>query len=529
MSSSTFDAEHDTTQAHGWRNLSDSLAVFTSVKTIDEEHAELEVATIPTATDVTSSVDETSSVETPVGSDESRADHDSQANLNHEDDFAPLKRGNLSMVRPPPRAHPALSGDVSPPQTSLTASAKAALGNGRVSNFGPGPTSLPRPVESKIAAMFADPSRLTSLALSHRTPEFKRVLDDARDNLRRVMNVPMEYEILFLHGGGHGQFAAVPLNLCPGGQDDVGTYVVSGTWSERSLVDGRKYCSPNVIDAKDLATGKYVTFPNLSEENEATAKIDPQSKFVYLCSNETVNGVEVFDLPVLPPHLRHIPLIVDASSDFTSKPVDFVKSNVGVLFACASKNVGHPGVTVAIVRRDLLGDASPYCPSVLDYTLNADSGNLYNTTPTFNVEVVGCVMEWILEQGGVEETERRSKVKAELIHSVVESSQGFYVTAPVDEQFRSRMNVPFKIAGRNAGTSLPTKEDVKLTEEFLIRCWEEGMVGLRTPTPFGFGDYLRASLYHGVDVEDAERLADFMKKYADEQRGMTIATVAAEE
>ncbi len=380
--------------------------------------------------------------------------------------------------------HPALMGSLNSPAPSNA-----------VINFSPGPTSLPKEVEHNIAKIF-NSSGLTTLALSHRSPEFVEILDHAVAMVRQVMEIPNNYEVLFTHAGGHGQFAALPLNLCKE-LTDKATYVVSGTWSERATEEAQKYCQVDIIDNKDSKTGKYTDFPTLTEE-----KIDTNSKFIYLCSNETVNGIELHELPSLPNSRKHIPLIVDASSDFSTKPIDWNGSGIGVLFACASKNIGHPGLTITIIRNDLLGKgkASPLCPGVFNYTTNSDAGNLWNTPATFNIEVVGLLMDWLEKQGGIKENEKRSIKKADLIYQVIDQSKGFYKTPINKPSIRSRMNVPFNICNG----------DEALTNQFLIESWEKGMVGLRTLTPFGTGDYLRASLYNGVTIEDAQTLASFM-------------------
>ena len=383
--------------------------------------------------------------------------------------------------------HPALIGSLSPASPSV-----------RLINFSPGPTSLPREVENEIAASF-NTSGLTSLALSHRSPEFIEILGRTRAAIRRVMAVPDNYEVLFTHGGGHGQFAAVPLNLCRD-SSDIASYVVNGTWTERARYEALRYCTVRTIDGRD-EQGGYTTFPALSEDS-----LDPASRYVFLCSNETVNGIENHRLPRLPESRRHIPLVVDASSDFTTKPIDWHNDGVGVIFACASKNIGHPGVTLTIVRTDLLGadKASPLCPGVFNYTTNAEADNLWNTPAPFNIEVIGYLMNWLERHGGVAANERRAVAKSSLLYDVIDNSGGFYATPVGDRSLRSRMNVPFNIRGG----------DSALTDEFLIQSWNEGMVGLRTLTPFGVGDYLRASLYNAVTEEDAACLADFMKNFA---------------
>lgn len=381
--------------------------------------------------------------------------------------------------------HPALVGSLH--STSET-----------IINFSPGPTSLPKAVEEQIANSFKT-SGLTSLALSHRSPEFVSILERTVNKTRDVMNIPEHYDILFTHGGGHGQFSAVPLNLCAQ-ISDVTTYVVNGTWSERAVGEASKYCTVNTISSQNSVDGKYTSFPELSESD-----IHPDSKYVFLCSNETVNGIELHRLPALPESRKHIPLVVDASSDFSTKPIDWEGSNIGVLFACASKNIGHPGVTLTVVRKDLLGKdkASSLCPGVLNYTINSEAKNLWNTPATFNIEVVGFLMDWLEQEGGVIECERRSMAKAEMIYDVIDNSNGFYGTPVSNKQYRSRMNVPFNIHGG----------DKTLTDEFLIESWERGMVGLRTLTPFGAGEYLRASIYNGIDIHQTKTLVEFMKEF----------------
>jgi len=386
--------------------------------------------------------------------------------------------------------HPALIGSL-----SSTASPE------KVINFSPGPTSLPEAVEKQIAANFQKPG-LTSLALSHRSPEFIAILEHAVNTARKVMAIPDDYEVLFTHGGGHGQFAALPLNLCRESTDKA-TYVVNGTWSARGRDEAKRYCNVQTIDAQDAKTGNYLTFPELTEE-----VIDKESKYVYLCSNETVNGIELHRLPKLPESRKHIPLVVDASSDFSTKPIDWHGCGVGVLFACASKNIGHPGLTMTIVRKDLLGKASLLCPGVFNYTTNSEAGNLWNTPATFNIEVVGLVMDWIEREGGVEANEQRSIAKAKVLYDVIDNATGFYATPINDKSLRSRMNVPFNIAGG----------DLALTEQFLIESWEQGLIGLRTLTPFGVGDYLRASIYNGITLKQVTTLAEFMVKFAQKHR-----------
>ncbi len=374
--------------------------------------------------------------------------------------------------------HPVMLGSLRPPEGV------------KPLNFSPGPTSLAAEVEARVKALF-DAPRMCSMYLSHRSLEFVDILQSAVDRCRVAMAIPDQYEILFMHGGGHGQFAAVPLNLCPNGTEKA-TYLVNGTWSKRALCEASKYCSPIVVSSEQ-PDGTFTQIPALDN-------LDPASQYVYLCSNETVNGIEMHQLPKLG---IQAPLVVDASSDFSTKPIDWIGCNVGVLYACASKNIGHPGVTLCVIRKDLLGKPSPRCPGVLCYTTNVNDGNLWNTIATFNVEVVSIYMQWLIEQGGVFEMQRRAIEKSAMLYELIDKSDGFYSTPIADPAIRSRMNVPFNVADG----------DEALTRAFLIRGWEQGIVGLRTLTPFGVGKYLRASLYNGVSVQHTKALADFMKDF----------------
>ncbi|KAL7526709.1 hypothetical protein ACHAXR_003690 [Thalassiosira sp. AJA248-18] len=402
---------------------------------------------------------------------------------------APRRPAAPRVIRPD---HPALHGSLTPPVDCPP---------DKILNFSPGPTNLPPAVEAAIQSRcFPDQSekRLGSMALSHRSPEFGSILKRTLRLCREVMQVPPEYEILFTQGGGHGQFAAVPMNLCPTGRE-VASYVVNGTWSKRAVEEASKYCSPHVISALN-DDGSCTSYPSIER---IQSEINPDSAFLYVCSNETVNGLELHQL--LPRLNCGVPLVVDASSDFTSKPIAWREANVGLLFACASKNIGHPGVTMVVVRKDLLGRANPFTPGVFNYETNIMAENVWNTIPTFNVDVVGIMMEWIKENGGMDSMEGTSIAKSELVYDLIDNSDGFYSTPVAKESgYRSRMNVPFCVVNG----------DEALTDLFLVECWERGIVGLRTVTPFGKSIYQRVSLYHGVSYEEVVVLTNFMKEFA---------------
>ena len=380
--------------------------------------------------------------------------------------------------------HPVMKGSLVPPSGVP------------VMNFSPGPTSLPAAAEAEVKKLF-DAERMCSMYLSHRSPEFVEILEETNKLARQAMEIPDNYEILFMHGGGHGQFAAVPLNLCAD-KSTKATYLVNGTWSKRAAQEASKYSEPYVVSSEN-DNGTFTSNPDAEKYLKG-------SKYIYVCSNETVNGIEMHRLPKLGPDSP--PLVIDASSDFSTKPIDWVESNVGIIYACASKNIGHPGLTMVVIRKDLIGGPQPICPGVLSYETNVKAGNLWNTIATFNVEVVGIVMKWLIEQGGVHAMETVSIEKSSMFYDLIDRSDGFYGTPIDDKSIRSRMNVPFNVGG---GCE-------EITKDFLVQSWERGVVGLRTLTPFGVGKYLRASLYNGVSLDNAKFLLAFMEEFMDKNR-----------
>jgi phosphoserine aminotransferase len=417
-------------------------------------------------------------------------------------------------------------------------------------NFSPGPTSLPRSVIEGVQAdlLSVDGCGMSALELSHRSPEFLRILSNTKATLRRVFDVPDNYKIIFSQGGGHGQFAALPLNLCGpcGGEGAHETppeahYIVSGVWSQRAATEAAKFCDVKVVGRRgtlgDIRQGSNDGLV-MEDESNPNPNPNPNPRYVYVCSNETTTGFELQSLGEVArfaaEHCGGAPLVVDASSDLGSKRVDW--AHVGALFACTPKNLGHPGLTIVIAREDLIYGraAQPICPGVLDWQVLDSSDSLWNTPPTFNIHVTGRVLEWMENEGGLEEMERRSAAKAEAVWSAIENSGGFYSTPSMAAQHRSRCNVPFDVCGG----------DVAATEEFLLQAHARNIVrlrllftqplkltypnstlaalaqqvGLRTMTPFGFGEYLRASLYNSVPVEYAQELAGFMTQFAAEHR-----------
>jgi len=309
--------------------------------------------------------------------------------------------------------------------------------------------------------------------------------------------VPETHAILFMHGGGHGQFAAVPLNLAGAGKEGCSAdYIVNGTWGRRAAEEARKYVTVRLAAESDGSR-----LPPQSEWD-----LDPNASYRYICSNETVNGLEFHSMPAFD---DGVPLVVDMSSDIATKRIDWAR--VGVAFACAPKNIGHAGLTLVVVRKDLLMGrvAQLQCPGVLTWRLSHDSGAMWNTPATFNVFTTCKVFHWMVRQGGIDEMELRANTKSAAFYAAIDESDGFYSTPCTHAPDRSRVNVPFNVCGG----------DPAATDAFLHAAYERNMVGFRTKTPFGTGAWLRASFYTGSTVEQAIELAAFLHAFADEWRG----------
>uniref|UniRef100_A0A8V0YSF7 Phosphoserine aminotransferase n=2 Tax=Gallus gallus TaxID=9031 RepID=A0A8V0YSF7_CHICK len=328
---------------------------------------------------------------------------------------------------------------------------------------------------------------ISVLEMSHRTSDFSKILNTAENLLRELLNVPENYKIIFLQGGGSGQFSAVPLNLIGLKEGRQADYVVTGAWSAKAAKEAEKYAKVNIVHPKLSA---YTSIPD-----PGTWNLNPDASYVYYCANETVHGVE-FDFV---PDVKGAVLVCDMSSNFLSRPVDV--SKFGVIFAGAQKNVGCAGVTVVIVREDLLGFALKECPVVMDYKTQAVNGSLYNTPPCYSIYIMGLVLEWIKNNGGAAAMDKLSLIKSRMIYDIIDKSNGFYV-CPVEKKNRSRMNVPFRIGS--------IKGDEALEKKFLEKAVELNMISLKGHRSVGG---IRASLYNAVTVEDVQKLATFMRSF----------------
>ncbi|XP_012276769.1 probable phosphoserine aminotransferase [Orussus abietinus] len=357
----------------------------------------------------------------------------------------------------------------------------------KVINFGAGPAKLPEEVLKDVQKelLSLENAKVSILELSHRSNDFKKIIEDAQASVRSLLNVPDNYKILFMQGGGTGLFAAVPLNLMykTGSAD----YIVTGSWSAKAAKEAAKYGKVNMVLAKQ---SKYTEIPDPSTWN-----LDKNASYVYYCSNETVHGIEFNYVP----ETNGIPLVADMSSNIFTKPLDI--SKFGVIFAGAQKNFGPSGITLVIVRDDLLGHAMPVCPTMFDFAVMDKDNSIHNTPPTFQIYVIGKIFHWLKKNGGVEGMEKLAIKKSEKIYRVIEESKGFY-TCPVQKNVRSRMNIPFRI-----------RDDEELENKFLAGAAKRGMLQLKGHRSVGG---IRASLYNAVTEEETEELASYMTSFFQE-------------
>ncbi|KAG0726239.1 putative phosphoserine aminotransferase [Chionoecetes opilio] len=361
------------------------------------------------------------------------------------------------------------------------------------SYFAPGPAKIPeevlRGLQEEIL-QYKD-THVSVLEVSHRSKDFGNIIESTEQLTRELLHVPANYRILFMQGGGTGQFAAVPLNLMP--RTGKADYLVTGSWSAKAAKEAAKYGQVSEVVPR---AGRYVGVPP-----PATWTLDPQASYVYYCANETVEGVELQSVPEVP---AGVPLVCDMSSNFFTRPFDV--SKFGVIYGGAQKNIGCAGVTMVIIREDLLGNPLPVCPSVLDYTVTAKNKSLYNTPPTFAIHVMGEVLAWVRQEGGVEEMERRCLEKSNMIYSIIDKSGGFY-SAVVEPGSRSRVNVVFRVGG--------VAGDKQKEAAFLEEATKKGLLSLKGHRSVGG---VRASLYNALTIKDTRRLADFMVSYQREHR-----------
>jgi len=355
----------------------------------------------------------------------------------------------------------------------------------KVFNFSAGPAMLPQAVMSRAQAEFTSWHGLgvSVMEMSHRSKEYIALAAKAEQDLRTLLQVPDNYSVLFCQGGGRGQFAAVPLNILPEGSK--ADYLLTGMWSQNAANEGKKYAELNLIDARLEQDGVH------SVTDAASWTLSADAGFVHYCPNETIEGVELFDIP----DTGAVPLVADMSSTILSRPLDI--SKFGIVYAGAQKNIGPSGLAVVIVRNDLLGRARQACPSVLNYEVLAKSDSMFNTPPTYAWYLAGLVFEWLLELGGLEVIEARNREKAEFLYGYLDSCD-FYCNK-VDPRYRSRMNVPFQL--RNP----------ELDSLFLKEAAAAGLMALKGHRIVGG---MRASIYNAMPLEGVKALVGFMEQFA---------------
>ena len=343
---------------------------------------------------------------------------------------------------------------------------------------------LPLPVLEKAASELVNypGAGMSVMEMSHRSPSFEAIITEAEALLRKVMAIPDSYKVLFLQGGASTQFAAVPLNLMTGGKAD---YILSGQFSTKAYKEALKYG-----DAQVAASSKDDGFSFVPDTDRSSFR--PDADYVHICFNNTIYGTK---FPYIP-DTGDVPLVADMSSCILSEPVDV--SRFGLIYAGAQKNMAPAGLTVVIVREDLIGHARPETPSMLDYKLMADNGSMYNTPPCWSIYMAKLVYEWILSIGGLEEMKKRNEKKASLLYDYLDSQD--YYKAPVRKGSRSMMNVTF-VTG-----------DPDLDKKFASDASAAGLKNLKGHRSVGG---MRASIYNAMPYEGVEKLVSFMKEFAE--------------
>lgn len=355
----------------------------------------------------------------------------------------------------------------------------------RVHNFGAGPAVLPLPVLEQVRdEMLSAPGRgMSVMEMSHRSAGFEEILRAAEADLRALLSIPPDYAVLFAQGGASLQFAMVALNLRPA--EASADYILTGYWSKAALKEAEKLGPARVAGSTEAS--RFDRIPEAAE-----LQLDPGAAYLHFTSNNTIYGTQWRTEPVPP---AGVPLACDASSDILSRPIDVAK--YGLIYAGAQKNLGPSGVATVIIRRDLLARSPARLPALLDYRLLAEHGSLYNTPPTFTIYVMGLVLRWVRDQGGLPEIARRNEAKSALLYRAIDESGGFY-RGHARPGSRSRMNVTFRLASEEREAA------------FVEQATAAGLDGLKGHRSVGG---LRASLYNALPLASVEALVQFMDDF----------------
>ncbi len=358
-------------------------------------------------------------------------------------------------------------------------------------NFSAGPATIPLEVLNQAAKEMSDwhGCGMGVMEMSHRGKEFISIYEHAESLFRELLSIPEHFKILFMQGGGLAENAIVPMNLSRAGEVD---FILSGSWSEKSFKEAARYCSAQIA-ASSQSSG-FHEFPDPS-----TWQLSSKAQYVHVCTNETIHGVECNTLPDLKSMGTEAPLVIDFSSHVLSRTVDW--SKVGLAFAGAQKNIGPAGLTIVVVREDLLGHALSVCPSAFNYQTVAKNQSMYNTPPTYGIYMAGLIFEWIKQQReddstGVLALQKRNALKAKLLYEAIDASAFF--SNPVSPKARSLMNVPFFLKD-------PSKDAL-----FIQRANERGLLQLKGHKSVGG---MRASIYNAMPLEGVQALISFLKEF----------------
>ncbi|MFW5442971.1 MAG: 3-phosphoserine/phosphohydroxythreonine transaminase [Methylococcaceae bacterium] len=353
----------------------------------------------------------------------------------------------------------------------------------RIFNFSAGPSTLPESVLVKAKEELLDwrGTGMSVMEMSHRGKEFMSIAEELKSDLIEILNIPDNYKVLFLQGGATGQFAGIPQNILNG--NDKACYVNTGAWSAKAIKEAKNHC--NVIVSASAEQSNFTGIPDYSDWN-----VDAGAAYLHYTDNETIHGVEFQDIP----SFGDIPLVCDMSSNILSRAVDI--SKFGIIYAGSQKNMGPAGVTIVIVRDDLVGNADNKIASVFDYAQQAKNDSMLNTPATYNWYLVGLVLKWVKESGGISAMEQHNKAKAAKLYQAIEQSSLY--SNPVQKAVRSRMNVPFVLA------------NAELDKEFLSLATKQGLSSLKGHRSVGG---MRASIYNAMPEAGVTALIDFMAEF----------------
>ncbi|SDB82816.1 phosphoserine aminotransferase apoenzyme [Pelagirhabdus alkalitolerans] len=361
-----------------------------------------------------------------------------------------------------------------------------------VYNFSAGPSALPKDVLKKAQEELVNykNSGMSVMELSHRSGLFSEIMDDAEALIRELMEIPDNYKVLFLQGGASTQFAMAPMNLLTGSKK--ADYVITGSWSQKAYQEAQKYGDIRLIGDSEGEVLSHI--PKITKD-----QVDPEADYVHITTNNTIEGTTFHDIP----DTGDVPIVADMSSNILSRPMDV--SQFGLIYAGAQKNIGPAGLTLVIVRDDLIGHAPDWVPTMLDYKIHAEKKSVYNTPPAFSIYMAKLVFEWLRDEvGGLYEMEKRNQQKAELLYQTIEQSALFKTT--VEKEDRSWMNVPF----------VSVDDDKELEATFIKEAKEEGLETLKGHRSVGG---MRASIYNAMPYEGVKKLAEFIEAFEKKHRG----------